>query len=620
MRAWEIARRPRLIVYGLSENLSSVRSVARKYFDEVIPVARDRSSERIVGFLTPIELILATSHYTSLRVRDVVREHPLVVQDSSLEEIYREMQRFGVLGVPVVYSTSDDRLLGVITYGDIINYLLRSGYKPIAETVSEVMTTDDLDKYVVSWKDRVNRAWARIVYRGLPGLVVVRSMDEWRPMGIVTYREFIRSTRWFFHRESEHSFTSPAKIQRIMLRGTLVASSDMPLEAVAKAMVEQELPLIPVVDRDGIVVGVLTYMDVIRAYLEGAKPGRVPVPIARVIPVPVAREERIVFVSREKMLSQVLVGHAVEPVYTGLYASDAMVSELPAITINDTVEHARLEMLRRKTNYLLVVDEKNDVVGYVSKWSMLHAIGLHGQLWRRRSKDRYFIDYVMVKRMPHVKEDTPLEEVAFILANTESEIAIVESSSGDIIGFITKDRVVEASKKILEDYRVENLILPGKIAYVNPYHSLYHVVNKMKTLYLDALTVYDGEVLGVISANRLPFIALEDSKKGVRSKRLIWVRKLVRGGAKRARYVKITPLLAIDAMVPYRKYIEPETRVSRVIEEMYRVRLDGIPVLSNDRKIISTITKNDVIRELARRAKKIIEKKIEVKQETKRKQ
>ncbi len=622
MRIWEITRKPRMVIRDLSLPLTVVRGEARRVGEEIIPVVKDYLRENVLGYITAIDLILPTSHYTSIRVSDALREHPLVTQDLDLGETFNLLRKFKVFGSPVVNDLSERKLIGVVSYNDMLNYLIKMNYKPIAETISEIMTTKNLDKYIVSWRDRVNRVWSRIVFHGQPGVVVVRDENEWIPMGVLTYKEFLRSGRWLFHRESEQRIVSPAKVQRIMLRGVLVATKDMPVEAVAKVVAEQDLPLVPVIDENGYVIGVVTYEDIIRAYLEGAKPGRVRVPITKALPIPVSREERVVFVGREKVLSQVLVSKVIEkPVYAGILAKDILVEELPAITINDTVEHARKEMLRKKTDYLLVVDEKGDVVGIVSKWNMLHAIGVKGPLWRRRTKDRYFIDYVMTKNIPRVRPDTPIEDIAFVMTRYESEVVFVVNEKNEIIGFITKDEVVKAAKNILGDLLVENLIIPGKIASVHPFHSLYHVVNKMKTLYLDALTVYDGsDVVGVVSTNRLLFVAFEDAKTGVKSRRLIWVRKLVKGAARKGRYVKITPLLAIDVMVPYRKYIPPNTLVAKAIDYMFMDRLNGIPVLSDDRSIVSIISKNDVLRELSRRAKKIAEVKIEEKANVKKEQ
>lgn len=608
MRIWEIARRPRLIVKELDLPLTVVRARARRTGETIIPVVKSIIEEKVLGFLTPVELILPTSHHTKIRVRDALREHPVLTQGMTIGEVYEKLKEFKTIGAPVVNNIEEMKLHGVVTHTDILNYLVKAGYKPMASTVSEVMTTKDLDKIIVTRHERVNRVWSRLVYQGLPGVVVVRSQEEPIPQGIVTHRNFIEKGRWLFHRESEQHITSPAKVWRIMTRGVMVATPDTPIDVVAETMLRLELTLVPVIDRDGRVVGVVTLEDVVRAYLEGARPGRVPVVVKVPLPIPVTAEERISYVSREKMMAQVLVQRVAPVARAGITAEEIAVEELPAVTINDTVEHARREMLRRRTDYLLVVDEDENIVGVVTKWNMLYALGLKGPLWRRRTKDRYFIDYIMTKHVPRVKPDTPIENVALAMVNSESEVVFVVDEDGEIIGFITKDSVVEAARKILLDLHVENVIVPGKTASIHPFHSLYHTVNKMKALYLDALTVYDGsKVLGVVSANRLPFLAFEDAVTGVKSRRLIWVRKLVRGAARKGRYVKITPLLAIDAMVPYRKYIPPDTLLARAIDEMKEARLNGIPVLSDDRQIVSIVSKNDILRELARRAKQLVE-------------
>lgn len=619
MRIWDIARKPRLLIHDLQIPLTVIRSMAGKYDEVIVPVVKSIVDESLVGFLTPVELIMPTSHHTSIRVRDAIREHPILYSENDIGEVFHILREHKIIGAPVVYSREDNRLLGVTCFKDILSYLINAGYKPFAETVSEIMTTKNLENYMVPWNERVNKVWSRIVFHGQPGVVVVRDLSEPIPVGLVTYKEFLRSGRWLFHRESEQHITTPAKVQRIMLRGVLVATHDMPIEMVAKVMAEHDIPLVPVINKDGMLVGVVTYEDIVRAFIEGAKPGRVPVPLARVMPIPVAREERVLYVSKEKILEGVVVAKPlVKPAYSGIRVEDILVEELPAITINDTVEHARKEMLRRKTDYLLVVDEKGEIIGVVTKWNMLHALGFKGPLWKRRPKDKYFIEYIMTRNIPRIRVGTPIEDAALQLVSSETEVAIVIDDKGETIGFITKDNIVEASRKILTDVYAENIIYPGKVASVNPFHSLYHVVTKMKTLFLDAITVYDGsKVVGVVSSNRLVFVAYEDAATGIRSRRLIWVRKLVKGAARKGRYVKITPLLAIDAMVPYKNYLKPDSPVIRAIELMLKEDLNGIPILSDDRKIISIVSKNDVLRELSRRAVKVAEvaKKMKIEKE-----
>ncbi len=608
MKVWEVMKEPPAKLLPRAP-LVVARRIFRDTEARVIPIINDERMNRVIGFLTRVEAIIPTSTKSNLRVVDVARDHPLIRADASIEEAVKTLEEFGVYAAPVV--DENERLLGVVSLRDVIEALSKQGIKPRAETVSEVMTTENIDDMIVEPDERINRVWSKFVYRGLPAVIVVRSKQEPYPIGIVTPYDLIRKGRWRFHREIQAGkIVAPAKVKRIMTRGVIVATPDTRLEDVVKYMVENDFSVIPVVDDDGRIVGVVTQLDVVKAYLEGAKPERVkvkPMPM----PKPVEAEERVEYRSEQQLLQEVAVAPK-EDVYVelGLKARDIARSEMPAITINDTVEHARNEMLRRKTDYLLVIDEAGRIVGVVSKWNMLRALALKGPLWRRRVYDKFFIDYVMDKVIPRVKADEPLENVALKLVSNGVDVAIVEDENGEIIGFITKDDLIDAyARSQVGKLLVENVMVPGRLAIVHPHHSLAHVVNKMKTLGLDALVVYDGsKIVGVVSANRLPFVAYEDALSGRKSRRLIWVRKLVKGGAKKARFVKVAPLVAADATVEVKKTLRPEDDVIKAIEYMKEENVDGIPVVDETGRPIGIITKNTILREMARHSKVAVEK------------
>ncbi len=602
MKLWEVLRKPAFTVTP-DMLLRRVKALFRRTGERVAPVVD--GDGRVHGYVTWVEAILPTSRKSAATVKDAMREHPILYEDVELEEAYRRMLGHGVWAAPVVKSPEEPVLRGVVTFRDMLKVLIDAGYAPVAESVGEVMTTERLDDMIIEPGERVTRVWARIVKMGLPGVVVVRGAEEKVPIGLVTAKNFVDTDRWLFRRESETGLAAPAKVRRIMTRGVLAATVDTPVEYVAKAMVENDLTMLPVVDKDGKVVGVVTQADVLRAYIEGRKPGRAPVPL-RGVPVPVAAEEKIRYATRETVLVQRLVAKPAVAETIGPTAGEVAVAELPAVRVLDTVEHARKEMLRRKTNYLLVVDEEGKVIGVVSKWSMLKAIGLKGPLWRRRLNDRLFIEYVMETDLPQVRASEPLENAALALVSKGAEVAVVVDDEGRTVGYITKDQLVKA---YVETQRgralVENVMTPGRMGVVHPHHTLYHAVNKMRTFYLDALAVYDGSrVRGVVSANRLPFVAYEDSARGPRSRRLIWVRKLVRGAARFGRYVKVSPLLALDAMVPLRVHVSPRDDVVKAVELMEKYRVDGVPVVGEDGLLLGIVCKNDIVRELARTAKR----------------
>ena len=622
MKAWEVARKPRVVVPP-DAPVTRVRALLRDEEEPIAVIVEDEKSMKFGGYLTWREVIQVTSHYSNLRAKDLALDWPVAYKDDDLEEVVKRMEEEKVYAVPVLDSRDNPTVIGVISAADIVRALMAAGYTPIAETVAEVMTTENLEEYITTPDERVNRVWSDLVYHGKLGKVVVRSREEPIPVGIITLREFVGTGRWFFHRESERGLKTVAKVRRIMLRGAPAATPETPIQYAARIMAENDFAVLPVIDEEtGKLVGVLTIYDVARAYLEGAKPGRVKPAVPAKLPIPVKPEEQVRYATTRQVLEQVLVAKPQAEALTGVTAADIAREELPAVTINDTVEHARRMMIRYRTNYLLVVDDRGEIVGVVTKWNMLKAIGLKGPIWKRRIHDRYFIDYIMDTEIPRVKANDSLEEVARKLVEAKAEVAIVVDDQGRPIGFVTKDDVVDAYAKTLAGRaRVENVMTPGRIGIVHPHHSLYHAVKKMQTFYLDALTVYDGsQIIGVVSANRLPFVAYEDAVTGIKSRRLVWVRKLVRGAAKKGRYVKITPLLVIDATVPLRDvYVKTSDDVVKAIRLMKEHNVDGVPVVDEEGRVAGVVTKTDVLRELARTAQLRLERGLPVTLEEKEK-
>jgi len=611
VKVWEVARKPRVVVTG-DTPATVVRALLRDNEEPIAVIVNNEKEMKHEGYVTWREVIQITSHYSHLRAKDVALDYPVAYREDEIEDVVQRMREEKVYAVPVLDSPDNPVVIGVVSIADIIRGLMAAGFEPIAETVAEVMTTEDIEEYITYQDERVNRVWSDLVYHGKLGKVVVRSKEEPIPVGLITLREFVSTGRWFFHRESEKGLRSVAKVRTIMLRGAPVATPETPIEYAAKIMVENDFPILPVIDEaSGRLIGVLTIYDVARAYIEGARPGRVRPAKKAALPIEVKPEERVTYTTTQTVLQQVLVARPPVETLAGISAASIARPELPAVTINDTIEHARRMMLRYRTNYLLVVDEKGQIVGVVTKWGMLRAIGLKGPIWKRRVHDRYFIDYVMDTDIPRVRADDSIEKVALLMTQSKAEVAIVEDEKGQPIGFITKDDIVDAyAQHMAGRAKVENIMTPGRIGIVHPHHSLYHAVKKMQTFYLDALTVYDGsKILGVVSANRLPFVAYEDAVTGIKSRRLIWVRKLVKGAARKGRYVKVTPLLVLDALVPLRDiYVKTSDDVVKAIELMKQHNVDGVPVVDEEGRVAGVVTKTDIIRELARTARLRLER------------
>lgn len=192
MKIWEVMREPARKVLP-NTPLSNIRDLFRETEERIIPIERDEKKGKYLGFLTRIEAIIPTSAKSPLRVVDVARDHPVLRMDQSIDEAFRIMKEFKVDAAPVV--DEDERIVGVVSLRDLISAFQARGFKPLAETVSEAMTVEDLEDYIVTPDTTVNKVWSKFVFRGIPALVVVRSKEEPVPIGIITPFDLIRKGR-----------------------------------------------------------------------------------------------------------------------------------------------------------------------------------------------------------------------------------------------------------------------------------------------------------------------------------------------------------------------------------------------------------------------------------------
>ncbi len=611
MKAWEIMSTN---IVKITENtpLTRAREIFRKKGIRVAVIYDSLPAGKYLGYINRRDIITLTSSKSNITVKELIKELPKIYKDTELEEIIDLLKSHNVYASPVIDSPINEDVVGIVSYRQIIKNLKNTGFIPKAKIVGEIMTKADIEKFILPQDERITKAWPRLVYKGLPALVIVNDEKLLRPVGILTPTDLIETGRWYFRRENERIISTPAKIKSIMKRGVVVAYSDTPIDILANYVIEYDFSIIPVINKKGILIGIVTQEDIVRGYIEGRKPGRKPTKVT-LLPLLISKEEKPIYLSKSRILKQVLIEKETK-ILTGIKVASILKTSIPAIKITDTIEHARNIMLRNKVNEILVVDQDGKILGSVSKRRLLYALGIKGPYWKRRPFEKEFIWEVLNKNVPIIRPDTSIEETAKIMVLNESDVLLVVDEKGIFKGVITKDILIENLLSLNTDLIVQNVITPSKISIVHPDHSLAHAVRKMRAYYLDALAVSDGSrILGVLSENRLPFLALEDARTGIKSRRLIWIRKLEKGGRKQGRYIKITPLLVKDAFTPINEKVYLSSNIKEAIQLMIENNVDGIPVIDKDNNLIGIICKYDIIRELARAGPvKIKEEKREV--------
>jgi len=599
MRVWQ-AMQPVDKVLKLTDIMDKARRIFRTTNARIIPVVDENG--KYAGYLRRKDVIKITSlslvqpitgQRTKPIVRDFVNEHPILTPNMSIFEATEKLREFDVYAAPVLESLDNPRVIGVISIADIIKALVAAGYKPIAETVSEVISKD----YVaVKPDERIDKVWHKMVDENIPAVLVISEKGSLQ--GILTIKDLIDKRAWMFARESERGGRTPGKVKRFMTRGVVTVSPDLPIEMVAKFLVDYDFRLLPVVDDEGNVIGVITQDDVLRAYIQGKKPEAIKVP-PRVITV---EEAEIQYATTGNQLQSVLVTKAVSPRIEKAPTVGEIADFSPVVVgVNDSIERARNLMLRYKVSYLLVVDKEDNIVGILSKRNMIRAIGIRGAIWRRKADELQFIPQIMTPHSPEISEDTTIEEAASMMLFYNTDALLVKKNDGSI-GLLTKDDIVRVyADMAVGRAKVENLMQPRKIGVVGRHQSIAAVVRLMENNYLDAVVVQENNApIGIISVNRLVFVAISDPLGGVRHRRVVWIRKLEHATKPKARYVKITPLVAEDFMIDVPETVTPDMDSAEVAKLMLDYDVDGLPVVDKDGVLVGIITKSDIIRELAR--------------------
>ncbi len=258
IQAQELARAPAVMVTNKHELLINLKPLVRRTDEEVIPVFRSPFDKRVDGFLNQFDLIVPTSHRSRFSVMDFMREFPLFKPTDDLLFILKELDDKKARGAPVI--NEDGKLVGVFDYFDLLRVLKHKLPGEPALKVKDVMRTGD--NYKVNANEKVNKAWHRLINKFLPGLVVVN--DEGKVWGIITYKEFVKTNRWFIHREGEH-MSIPAKVKTIMLRGVPYLRPEDPVSLALEKFIALRVPILPVVDEENKYVGVVFVEDLAKA-------------------------------------------------------------------------------------------------------------------------------------------------------------------------------------------------------------------------------------------------------------------------------------------------------------------------------------------------------------------
>lgn len=249
---------------------TKVRSIFREGWFRSIPVV---SGERLEGLITRGCMMNISSTKSSIDARGIM-EHVKVVAtpDMDTAELAKKLIKADTVQAPVVESTENMQLVGIVTVADILKKFLYNGKKPKNQTLTEIAS----EKVVTcSHDDLLSKVWSKMDETGFSGLPV---MKKRKMIGIITRKDIINSGHARIGRESNESKSS-IRVERVMKTPPVVVTPETNVREAAELIVEHDIGRIPVVKnpvyvkkeprraREADLIGIISREDILGSYL-----------------------------------------------------------------------------------------------------------------------------------------------------------------------------------------------------------------------------------------------------------------------------------------------------------------------------------------------------------------
>lgn len=611
----------------LSMKLLDLRKYVKKFGLTVIPVFKSIFSEKPIGYVLAQDVLLATTSKSAKKVGDVVREDVVLEGSMTIEEAYRELKSRNLVGAMVVDSVENKNFLGVVTIRGLLGSLMDSGVEPKAKSVNEIYSEVGSGSFdVVEPNERVDRIWHRIAGGEILGVVVVNPKDR-SPLGVVTCWDFLKTRRWFFHREVEPRSIVTQFVERgvsrgetrrvgimrarkLMTEGIPAATPRTPVKDVAALILSAGIDLVPVVNEKEDVIGVVTIWDVARAWFEGAKEGG-----EYLEPVPIRPIEEVVRGVRRLTPEEIT---RLKPVVhvIGVRARQLALVDLPTVHVNDPVSRVRKLMVGSVSKVIAVVDDSGKILGFISRRDLLYYLAERREYWKVQrgwrlvlSKDvmsgeeaRILVKeatagQIMRTEYPVVDVNATAEEIAYQMIAYDTDFAVVRDRDR-VVGVVTKDSLLKAYLDKGRDATVGEFMVPARMASVDALNSITHVIRKMRMYGLDGVVVVEGgRIKGVVHEDDLALRPIEETLRG---ERLVFISVTKYAGEVKRGIIKLGTWVAEQIAQPLKLTVKEGERVKEVVKRMLEEDISAIPVVDEGGNLVGLITKMEVIKDLAR--------------------
>ena len=256
------------VTVNVDTQATKVRSIFREGWFRSIPVL---SKNRLEGMISRGDIMFLSSTKSNIEAR-VLMEHPklLATPEMDIRDVAKNLIKSDLVQAPVVESTENMRVVGILSMGDILSELLESEFTANDVVIKEIVT----EKVVkANFDDHLSKVWSLMDESGFSGLPVVKKD---KLIGIITRKDIIKSGHAI---KGLDNVDKSIKVEKVMVTPPIVVTKDSTIKEAAELMIENDIGRLPVVEnpvyirkephraRESNLVGIITREDILGKYL-----------------------------------------------------------------------------------------------------------------------------------------------------------------------------------------------------------------------------------------------------------------------------------------------------------------------------------------------------------------
>ncbi|MPM70273.1 Inosine-5'-monophosphate dehydrogenase [bioreactor metagenome] len=234
----------------------------RDYFLRGVVVVDE--GNRLVGMLSDQDIMNVTSTRSNVTVSGYARQSPTITPDMDVVKAAKLMVQSKQNRVPVVKSTTDRTVVGILSDVDILRNVELP--KSTSNAIEAIMTKK---VKTCSPEERVSKVWNYMIETDYTGIPVVSKKGD--PIGMITRRDIIKSGAVRIEVEDDRR-TRPndsPKVERFMSTPAYTLSENESIENAIEIVVQRDVGRVTIVNGQGKLSGIVDRQDLLESIVKG---------------------------------------------------------------------------------------------------------------------------------------------------------------------------------------------------------------------------------------------------------------------------------------------------------------------------------------------------------------